>query len=723
MMKFRLIVLGILMLSAICGAVSQGIDNEKAIQSGAVVYYVATTGNDQWSGLGPSRDGADGPFRTVGRAQEAVRELVAVGLNANIEVQIREGTYRLEQTLALTAADSGTVEHSITWRNYPGETVVLSGGKAIAAQWKPHKGNTWMCRLQDGDGNPPRFRDLYVDGVRKLRARWPNVETKVLPWERDEADHHLHPDNPDLLVVKELSDDKKTLGLNRTIPGDLTGQNAEVVHFKYWSTNRVSVIGADGKSITTKDPVGMQGAWYTELIVKDRMFLENADAFIDRPGEWTLRADGTLFYMSEAAQKPDKKEFIVPGLRELVTLYGRSDEPIENVHFSGLHFEHTHWQLPPRGYAPVQATFKGTTDGNIPPHADIPAAIDCRFVTNCSFENIALRHTGANGLKLGLGCKHSHVTNSEFTDIGGNAVMFGDPASAKEKTPQTTHLRLENSLIHEAGQVLFGSVGVWVGYVKDVTISHNEIRDLPYTAISAGWAWSPKPTSQQDCRIRYNYIDNVMRCLTDGAGVYMLGFQPRSDISHNLIRNVLNGNGLYSDQGAKELVFYGNVVDGIGFGNAVENMGHGYFQHLQSKDVKVVNNIFMNTRNELLGRREPEPLGHLAVTLSRNLFISGKAAELSYLDTQEFEREGEHRFEKNCYIRTGDFDLTFGGHSWKTWQAMGYDVDSLYLQADTIFEDPSHSQKNYLLKPDAACLERIGFEQVDVQKAGRLKTP
>ncbi|HEX72367.1 MAG TPA: hypothetical protein ENN65_03525, partial [Candidatus Hydrogenedentes bacterium] len=39
------------------------------------VYFVATNGNDAWSGTqpAPTADGQDGPFATLHRAQEAVR--------------------------------------------------------------------------------------------------------------------------------------------------------------------------------------------------------------------------------------------------------------------------------------------------------------------------------------------------------------------------------------------------------------------------------------------------------------------------------------------------------------------------------------------------------------------------------------------------------------------------------------------------------------------------
>ena len=87
-------------LCAACAAAAPGAD-----------YYVAPGGNDAWSGKlpAPSRDGSDGPFATVGRAQQAARVLrQARGSRAqSVVVMLRGGTYVLDHALAFTPRDSG----------------------------------------------------------------------------------------------------------------------------------------------------------------------------------------------------------------------------------------------------------------------------------------------------------------------------------------------------------------------------------------------------------------------------------------------------------------------------------------------------------------------------------------------------------------------------------------------------------------------------------------
>ncbi len=87
---------------------------------------VSPTGSD--AATGTLKD----PFKTLGRAQTAVRDLIASGLPANgVVVWLRGGSYTLTKTLALGAADSGTASAMVTWSGYPGESAHLVGGTAI----------------------------------------------------------------------------------------------------------------------------------------------------------------------------------------------------------------------------------------------------------------------------------------------------------------------------------------------------------------------------------------------------------------------------------------------------------------------------------------------------------------------------------------------------------------------------------------------------------------
>jgi len=102
----------------------------------AADLYVATNGNDQWSGrlAAPNAQRTDGPFATLGRARDAVRarkQAVAVPA-VGLVVEVLAGTYELPQTLALTQEDSGAEGAAVVYRGQPGAEVRLLGGRRVS---------------------------------------------------------------------------------------------------------------------------------------------------------------------------------------------------------------------------------------------------------------------------------------------------------------------------------------------------------------------------------------------------------------------------------------------------------------------------------------------------------------------------------------------------------------------------------------------------------------
>jgi len=100
-------------------------------------FYVATNGNDAWSGAlpAPNAAGTDGPFATLTRARDAIRALKGNGgLRQPLKVLVRGGTYYMPETVTLGPEDSGTASFPITYMAYAGEKPVLSGGRHCPPQ-------------------------------------------------------------------------------------------------------------------------------------------------------------------------------------------------------------------------------------------------------------------------------------------------------------------------------------------------------------------------------------------------------------------------------------------------------------------------------------------------------------------------------------------------------------------------------------------------------------
>ena len=141
-------------------------------------FYVATNGDDAWSGVlpAPNAAGTDGPFATLARARDAVRELKAAGTHTGpVVVMVRGGTYFLGEPLRLGPEDSGTADQPILYCAEPGEEVVLSGGRPITG-WRKGEGKLWVADVPEAKEGKWNFRQLFVGGERQIRARTPNFD-------------------------------------------------------------------------------------------------------------------------------------------------------------------------------------------------------------------------------------------------------------------------------------------------------------------------------------------------------------------------------------------------------------------------------------------------------------------------------------------------------------------------------------------------------------------
>src|ERR1039458_7521027 len=140
------------------------------------VFFVATNGNDQWSGRlpAPNRQGTDGPFATLPGALKTVRGLrqqhdSAAGQSPTVFVG--SGHYFLEAPVVLTPEDSGLVLAAV-----PGAKPILSGGRPIAG-WKEvtvQGKKLWAADIPSVQEGKWYFRELWVNGRRATRARHPN---------------------------------------------------------------------------------------------------------------------------------------------------------------------------------------------------------------------------------------------------------------------------------------------------------------------------------------------------------------------------------------------------------------------------------------------------------------------------------------------------------------------------------------------------------------------
>jgi len=523
----------------------------------AAEFHISPSGNDANPGT------KDQPFATPARAVAAVRTLVAGGLNRDVRVVLRGGTYALEAPLVLTPADSGSADYAITYAAAPGETVVISGGRPITG-WKPGGESNWTVELPGVKSGQWFFRQLVVNDQRAVRARWP--------------------DEDGVLRIATVGSEVKSFTFDRTLPPENLGdQDAEFVVYQNWSVSRALVTNSDERQLATATAVGWIGHGdMTTASPGKPAFIEHARAALDQPGEWFLdRRSGTLTYLARPGETPAQTAAVAPVLTQLVKIAGTKGKPVRNLRFEGLRFEHTDFALPAVGYSEIQAAHFGPST-KLPTQVQ-PVAVECAYAEDVRFERCRFAHLNNSGIGFGPGCRRNIVSGCVIEDIGGSGVMVGWRGTGRlqggaegtldadwaEPTDAPTANTIVNCVVRRCGADSRGAVGVFVAFSADTRVAHNLIHDLPYTGMSVGYRWDTTPTSQARCVVESNHIYDVMKKLADGGGVYTLGFQPGTVLRGNLIHDVHRSafahggapnNGFFVDEGSKGFLFESNVV-------------------------------------------------------------------------------------------------------------------------------------------------------------------
>ena len=520
-------------------------------------FYVSPSGDD----LNPGTRAE--PFRTISRAQEAVREMLPDVTKKDVTVWLADGTYPVSSAILFGPSDSGAGTFTIAYRAVEGAKPVISGGMDITG-WEKQENGLWSARLPDsvrGKG----FRELFIDGERSARARHPNAG---------------------YLRVAEVGADRRTHFRYHEgdFPEPANPQQVELVLLHDWSITRITLadIHSGNRVITAVDSIGDKSLNFFNLDnwEKDpRYFLENDLSFLDAPGEWYCDlAEGVVYLWLPGEKDPGEMVVTVPVTGpNLLVLEGTEARKVRNISFEGITFRYCGWQIPGMGYAGVQACHfdprperKGWSV--VPPAVSVTRGDNIRF-TGCTFSQL-----GGSGLWIGAGCTGCTLSGSRFEDISGNAVMIGEGRdrtvngdvwwkTAPEQAARNNSIL--NNTVPRCGQQFYGAVGIWCGFVANTVIAGNHLYELPYTGISIGWEWSPAPSPCRDNHLTNNHIHHVMQILSDGGGIYMLGLQPGSILSGNLIHDVtLNAgraesNGMFLDEGTTDVVVSGNIIYNI----------------------------------------------------------------------------------------------------------------------------------------------------------------
>ncbi|MCE5248891.1 right-handed parallel beta-helix repeat-containing protein [bacterium] len=633
-------------------------------------FYVSPTGNDGWSG----KKGK--PFATIEKARDAVRALKAKGpLTKPVTVYIGGGVYTLSKPVVFTPEDSGTAEFLVTYAAVPGESPVVSGGKAITG-WKKGADSAWTAEIPEVKAGTWYFRQLFVNGKRCQRARTPDNGFFT-------ADGEISMEDQARFTFR--NDDIK--------PGWAESGDIEVIALQAWAEIRMPIRNID----VAKKIVTLSGKCRPSNREKDaRYWVENIREGLDQPGEWYLdRTAGVLSYIPRPGEDMTKAEVIAPVAQELVRFEGKpeTNSYVTNIAIRGITFCYTDWSLPAEGYSDVQAAY------------DIPAVITGNGAQSVTIEGCAVRHVGNYAVEFARGCTKITITESELADLGAGGVKIGEPTNRENTAEQTFGNSVTDNHIHDIGEVYPAACGIMIFLSGGNLISHNHIHDTYYTGISNGWSWGYAETNAKENIIEFNHVHDIGRgMLSDMGGNYNLGVQPGSVIRNNLFHDITSygygGWGIYTDEGSSYILIENNIV--------YRTKSGGFHQHYGRENI-VRNNIFANAvLGQIIRSRMEE---HLSFTFERNIVYWGERPLLggNWSDNQ-------YKLDYNLYYNTSGEPVMFKDWTFEQWQKRGQDVHSMI--ADPLFADPENG--NFTLSSDSPAF-KLGFKAIDMNTVGPRK--
>ncbi len=702
-----ILILAVCFLISVSGCKEDVLRADSESSKGNFEVFVSPEGSDDGKGAEAS------PFKTIKKAQQKARELLNNG-NDMVTVEIKPGKYVMEEPLQFDTRDSNSIYMGTDKDNKP----IITGQRKIG-NWKKAKldgKDIWVTHIEDIKTGEWYFRQLFADGKRLHRSRYPNADE-------------------DFLTLKEIKDPdpwkvRQTFVLKEKIPFEnLAQQDVETVFLHHWSISRNWLRTSKPTELETHFPVGVYGAPLCMPNVNlSRIFLEHGKGFIDKPGEWYLdRDEGNLYLLLGDGQDPGKMDITAPTLKNLMVVKSKSDEPVSNIRFENLQFEKTTWKLPLAGYHGLQAGTH-TQTYTVDKSYMLSCAVYFENVRNSSFKNCVIAHTGTNALGIGKRCRDFDIIANDVYDIGANGIIVGyKPMTDKMPRKQyetdwedpemaPVNIKVSHNDIYECGEIHFGAVGYFEYFSTSCEFSHNALHDLPYTAVTIGLTWNDLPTTQRDSTVEYNHIYNVMQLMYDGGGIYTLGYQPGTVVRNNLIENVSNGHGLYTDEGSCRILFENNVIINAGV--------YGYQHHYGYNNI-IRNNIFYSPDSAAVFNAVE--MAKPGFFFERNIIVIdevGTKQKMKWYSPPEGlapvikERPGLKRkakFDNNLYHYKGDLKLDFAGMDFEKWKQQ---VDVNAVMGDPRFRNPE--DRDFSLGPGSAA-HKIDFKPIDLSKVGPKK--
>ena len=158
------------------------------------------------------------------------------------------------------------------------------------------------------------------------------------------------------------------------------------------------------------------------------------------------------------------------------------------------------------------------------------------------------------------------VDHSLFWDCASIGVQLGlgwlpDGAVAATDPSIVEDIVVANNIVHDVCTDYPSGCGIFASSVRNCSILHNHVYNLPYTGISMGWGWGIYVSFASGNSISGNRVHDVSSMLADAGCIYNTGQGYDATLSENYCSAMLTPyfSVLYMDQGSKNWAVFNNV--------------------------------------------------------------------------------------------------------------------------------------------------------------------
>ena len=536
----------------------------------AGTIYVSPDGNDSNPGT------LDQPLKTVAKARDLVRTKNS-SMSADMTVYLRGGTYQQASTLTFANADSGTGGFYVKYLAYQNERPLITGGAPITG-WKVSDATN---NIYSASAGTTAFRQLYVNGVKAIRARTPNLlANNVANFNRlsgwDKTANNVQVPSSAVATWNNLTKVEMHINIawgDSTLRIASTTTTGNTAYVKFQSPESPMVF-------VRPNPNMAQVGWGSGRAY----YFENAKEFLDQAGEWYLdETTSTVYYKPRTGEDMATATVIAPMVETIMSISGTStSSQASYLWFQGLTFAHSTYMRPSQyGFLDGQAgQYNLTAEANNNQTVGRPpAGVSVTNANNIHFERNLFTQMGATGLDFISGTHDDMIIGNAITDIAGNGFSIGKFTASEtteyhvaynptDKNEICTRDTFKDNYIDNVTTEFLGGVGIAGGYPAYVDIEHNEVSHTNYTGISVGYGWTSSPTAMTNNKINYNNIHHVNQILTDGGAIYVLSNQGTgSEMQYNYIHDYACSqwadygcNGLYLDEQTSGYTVAHNVM-------------------------------------------------------------------------------------------------------------------------------------------------------------------